>query len=106
MKHIYRPVRFYATVFAFTWSCWFVAILLEDGLVCTIALVLGLLAPSITATVTVFTSGDARLKEDFKQKITGLYRTVFFKPLSALFSLFAELPTSRCWSIVGCIVGR
>ena len=74
MKHTYRPVRFYATVFACTWGCWLAAILLKEGAVCTVALVLGLLAPSITAVVTVFSSGDARLKEDFKQKLTGLYR--------------------------------
>ena len=74
MKHIYRPVRFYATVFALTWGFWFAAILLEGGAACTTALLLGLLAPSITAVVTVFSSGDARLKKDFKQKLTGLYR--------------------------------
>ena len=74
MQHIYRPVRFYVTVFTCTWTCWFVAILLKEGVVCTIALLLGLLAPSITAIATVFSSDDERLKKDFKQKLTGLYR--------------------------------
>lgn len=40
MKHIYRPVRFYATVFAATWTCWVPAILLENEVLQTVALVL------------------------------------------------------------------
>lgn len=74
MKHTYRPVRFYATVFAATWTCWSAAILLDGEALKTIALLLGLLAPSITAICMVFTSGDKDLKQDFREKLTGLYR--------------------------------
>ena len=46
MKHIYRPVRFYATVFAFTWSCWFAAMLLKDGAATTKTQLLNIIAGS------------------------------------------------------------
>lgn len=74
MKHIYRPVRFYATVFAATWTCWVAAILLENEAFQAVALVLGLLAPSITAIITVFTSGSDELKQDFKEKLTSFHQ--------------------------------
>jgi membrane protease YdiL (CAAX protease family) len=78
MKYIYKPVRFYLTVFLFTWSFWFTAAIVSriDGqnAMSTIFLLLGLLTPPITALCTVLTSKSAALKKDLKEKLVGLFR--------------------------------
>lgn len=73
----YHPIRFYAICFLATWSFWILGAAVSRkggaGLSQTLMLA-GLLAPSITAVVTVFTSGSRALRADFKAKLTGFYR--------------------------------
>ncbi len=79
MEHYtYRPVRFYITVFAITWFFWLLAILFEKSSLLFLFMFLGLVTPAIVAVVTVFTSKNELLKQDFKRKIVGFYR---IKPL-------------------------
>lgn len=88
MEHyIYRPLRFYGICFAATWVFWIAAIFFgnqgNDGM--TILLMLfGLMAPAVTAVVTVLTSGCNALKQDLKRKLVGFYR---LKPLNILIAI-------------------
>lgn len=76
MEHyVYRPKRFYVTVFALTWGFWLLAILFKNNnTLLFLFMLLGLLMPALTAIVTVLTSGNKMLKDDLKRKITGFYR--------------------------------
>ncbi len=75
MEHYtYRPVRFYLTVFAFTWGFWLLAILFKDNPVMFVLMLLGLIAPATTAVVTILTSKNRMFIEDLKRKIIGCYR--------------------------------
>jgi len=82
MTYKYKPVRFYVTVFALTWSFWIAAAIVgrtSAGNSASLGLMLlGLLVPSAIALYTVLSSGDANLKKDLRLKFTGLFRV---KPL-------------------------
>lgn len=73
-KYTYRPVRFYAIVFACTWFWWLFAILFNEGGTLYLGMFLGLISPAVIAIITVFSSKNKALKQDFKQKIIGFYR--------------------------------
>ena len=77
-QYKYRPVRFYLTCFAATWAFWIAAAVLSrtpsDNGLSTILMLLGLIAPSATAIITVLTSGSKALKQDLKRKIVGFYK--------------------------------
>lgn len=77
-KYVYRPKRFYVTVFACTWFWWLFAILFNEGMSLYLGMFLGLVSPAVVAVVTVFTSKNKSLKQDFRKKIIGFYR---IKPL-------------------------
>ena len=72
-KYVYRPKRFYAIVFLVTWGLWIPAIFIKND-ISMLFMILGLLAPAVTAVITVFRSGNKELKSDFKRKIVGFYR--------------------------------
>lgn len=72
-KYVYRPKRFYAIVFLVTWGLWIPAIFIKND-ISMLFMILGLLAPAVTAVITVFKSGNKELKSDFKRKIVGFYR--------------------------------
>lgn len=76
--YVYKPVRFYIQVFAATWGFWLFAILFNNGLSCTLGMLLGLISPATIAIITVFTSKSDALKKDFKRKICNFYK---LKPL-------------------------
>ena len=82
MTYKYRPVRFYATVFALTWVFWIAAAIVgrttENNSVSLGLMLLGLFVPSAIALYTVLSSGDDALKKDLRLKFTGLFRV---KPL-------------------------
>lgn len=84
----YRPWRFYAICFAVTWSFWIIAGVAswtsDDGGVSAILMLFGLLAPAVTAVVTVLTSKSAALKADLKRKLVGFYRIRPFSILAAI----------------------
>lgn len=77
-QYKYRPVRFYITCFAATWSFWITAAILSrtpnDNGLSTLFMLFGLIAPSVTAVITVLTSGSPALRQDLKRKIIGFYR--------------------------------
>lgn len=73
-KYVYRPVRFYVTVFACTWFWWLLAIAFSEGSVLFIGMFLGLISPAVIAVITVLSSKNQALIHDFKKKITGFYR--------------------------------
>jgi membrane protease YdiL (CAAX protease family) len=79
--YVYKPKRFYITVFATTWVFWLFAILFNDGLTNTLGMVLGGLCPATVAIITVFTSKSDALKKDFKRKIFNFWK---LKPLYIL----------------------
>ena len=73
-RYTYRPFRFYITVFAVTWFFWLIAILCKESPLLFLFMFLGLVTPAVVAVVTVFTSKNKALKQDFKRKIVGFYR--------------------------------
>ena len=75
MEHYtYRPVRFYLTVFGFTWGFWLISLLFKNTALMFVTMLLGLIAPSVIAIVTIMTSKNKMLKEDLKRKLIGCYR--------------------------------
>ncbi|MCR5301246.1 MAG: CPBP family intramembrane metalloprotease [Lachnospiraceae bacterium] len=85
MEHyIYRPKRFYITVFALTWGFWLLALLFKDSPLMFVFMLIGLIMPATTAVVTVLTSHNKMLIDDLKRKIVGFYR---IKPLYIVFSV-------------------
>lgn len=87
-QYKYRPLRFYATCFAVTWAFWITAAIISgtqnDNGLSSLLMLLGLIAPAVTAVVTVLTSGSKELKQDLKGKLIGFYR---LKPSSILFAV-------------------
>ncbi len=83
-QYKYRPIRFYLTSFAATWFFWIISIFIDNPAACTAAMLLGLISPAVTAVITVFTSGNTELKNDFKRKILGFYK---LKPLNLLLAV-------------------
>ncbi|MDE5768869.1 MAG: CPBP family intramembrane metalloprotease [Oscillospiraceae bacterium] len=90
--YTYKPKKFYLTVFGLTWLFWILAIMFNEGHSLYIFMLLGLLMPAATAIVTVLTSKNQALKNDFKRKLIGFYR---IKPLNILFAvaIFATIVT-------------
>ncbi len=85
MEHYtYRPVRFYLTVFAFTWGFWLISLLFKNTPLMFVTMLLGLIAPSVIAVVTILTSKNKMLKEDLKRKLIGCYR---IRPLYILIAV-------------------
>lgn len=84
-KHRYRPLRFYVTCFAVTWTFWILAAVIsrspDDNGISALLMLLGLTSPAAIAVITVLTSGNKALKADLKRKLTGFYR---IRPLSIL----------------------
>ena len=84
-KYRYRPLRFYVTCFAVTWTFWILAAVIsrspDDNGISALLMLLGLTSPAVIAVITVLTSGNKTLKADLKRKLTGFYR---ISPLSIL----------------------
>lgn len=87
-RYKYRPVRFYVTCFLTTWIFWIGAVVIskseDDNGISSLLMLFGLMAPAVTAIVTVMTSRSKELKEDFKRKLIGFYR---IKPMSILMAI-------------------
>lgn len=69
----YRPVRFFALAYLFTWIFWISAAFLPGDLGAPLML-LGLLAPAAVSTIFVLVSGSDLLKKDLRIKLIGLYK--------------------------------
>jgi membrane protease YdiL (CAAX protease family) len=97
MKYQYRPIRFYLTVFVFTWAFWISAVFVPEHLRMTLML-LGLFVPSVTAIVTILTSKRKALKQDFRQKMFGSFRVKPFVVIAAIIAFFAIIAASILFS--------
>ena len=82
--YTYKPKRFYIIVFALTWLFWGLAIIFKNTSALFVLMMLGLIMPATVAVVTVLTSKNKALKDDFKRKLVRFYR---IKPLSLLFAI-------------------
>lgn len=95
-QYKYKPVRFYFTCFVTTWSFWIAAAIASktpnDNGLSALLMLLGLIAPSVTAIATVLTSGCKALKQDLKRKIVGFYRLKPYNIALAIL-LFAAIVT-------------
>lgn len=87
-QYKYRPLRFYVTCFSITWAFWIAAAIIskseKNNGISSVLMLLGLMAPAVTAVITVFTSGSRALKQDLKRKLVGFYR---IKPLNILIAI-------------------
>jgi membrane protease YdiL (CAAX protease family) len=63
-------------------------------------MLLGLLVPPITSLITVMTSGSASLKNDYKQKLVGLFRVKPLVVLTAIVSFFLIICVSILLSTI------
>jgi membrane protease YdiL (CAAX protease family) len=93
MAYQYKPLRFYLTVFIFTWAFWIAAIFVPEHLRMPLML-LGLLVPVVTAIATILTSGSAALKRDFKEKMFGAFRMKPLVVITAIIAFFAIIAVS------------
>lgn len=74
----YKPVKFWLIAMAWSWTCWATSALLatdkeHEGLALLFNFI-GLLAPSLSALIMIYGSGDAALKRDFKDRLLNLRR--------------------------------
>ena len=103
----YRPVRFYVTCFCVTWAFWIAASRVShsgnDGGATAVLMLLGLLAPAVTAIVTVQTSGSAALRRDLKRKLVGFYRV---KPFSILVAIVGFVAIVVCSILLSTLFGQ
>jgi hypothetical protein len=97
VKYQYRPVRFYLTVLALTWTFWIPGAFMSDdspGSLGMLFMLLGLFVPSITAIATVFSSGSKALKADFREKLFGAFRVKPFAVAASLITFCAIVAVS------------
>lgn len=102
-KYTYRPIKFYALAFLFTWGFWITAIIIGDESVSPAFMLLGLLSPAVIAVIMVFGSKSDALKADFKRKIIGFYR---LKPVNILLGIILFLLIVFASIIVSIIFGE
>lgn len=69
----YKPVRFFALAYLFTWLFWIPAVFLPETIGAAL-MVVGLIAPAVVSTLFVLLSGSAVLKKDLRNKIVGFYK--------------------------------
>ncbi|MBO4903446.1 MAG: CPBP family intramembrane metalloprotease [Lachnospiraceae bacterium] len=89
-KYIYRPKRFYLITFALTWGFWILALVFKNTPLLFPFMLLGLIMPAGTAVVTVMTSGNKSLKDDFKRKLFRFYKVRPLQILTAM-AVFAAI---------------
>lgn len=98
--YVYKPKRFYVQVFIATWAFWLFAILFNEGLTCTIGMVLGVLCPASIAIITVFTSKNEALKKDFRRKIFNFWKLKPFYILGGYLIMAAIIFCSILFSLL------
>ena len=69
----YKPVKFFALAYLFTWIFWIPAIFLP-GNIGFVLMAVGLLAPAVVSTLFVLLSKSDALKQDLKNKLIGFYK--------------------------------
>lgn len=103
-KYQYRPIRFYVTCFIATWVFWIAAAFISrsenDNGVSLLLMLFGLMAPAITAVITVLTSGSKELKADLKRKLIGFYRIRPCSILAAIIGFMIIVAVSILFSLL------
>ena len=106
-RYRYKPIRFYVICFSVTWGFWIAAAIIskseKDNGLSTLLMLLGLMAPAVTAVTTVFTSRSKALKNDFKRKIVGFYR---IKPLSILAAIIGFIAIAAISILFSTLFGQ
>ena len=82
-QYRYRPVRFFASAYLFTWIFWIPAVFAPENAGAVLMLA-GLLAPAAVSTVFVMASGSKPLKQDLKNKIFGFRKVNWLNVLLAI----------------------
>lgn len=74
----YKPVRYFAYVYFFTWLFWFGAAFFSRREAAPgfslVLMILGLFVPAAVSLVMVLTSASPALKKDYREKLCGFYR--------------------------------
>lgn len=106
-KYKYRPVRFYVTCFLVTWTFWIAAAVIsktdKGNGISSLLMLLGLMAPAVTAIITVLTSGSKALKQDFKRKLISCYR---IKPLNIVLAIIVFMGIVVASILISLLVGQ
>ena len=102
-----KTVRYFCTVFIFTWVFWVIAIFLSrsdnDNGMSTLFLLLGLVMPTAITLVMIFTSKNAELKQDFKEKLFGITR---MRPLNIILSIILIGAIIVCSILLSLLFGQ
>ncbi|MBR1584967.1 MAG: CPBP family intramembrane metalloprotease [Clostridia bacterium] len=69
----YKPVKFFALAYLFTWIFWVPAIFASEN-VGVMLMAVGLIAPAVVSTLFVLLSKSDALKRDLKNKLIGFYK--------------------------------
>ncbi|MBR5109748.1 MAG: CPBP family intramembrane metalloprotease [Clostridia bacterium] len=69
----YKPVKFFALAYLFTWIFWIPAIFVSEDIGVAL-MALGLIAPAVVSTLFVLLSKSDVLKRDLKNKLVGFYK--------------------------------
>ena len=69
----YKPVKFFALAYLFTWIFWIPALFLPENAAVALMAV-GLIAPAVVSTLFVLLSKSDALKKDLKNKLVGFYK--------------------------------
>lgn len=97
-KKEYKPVIFYSLTFLFTWTFWISALVLtkraNNEELALLLMIMGLFTPALVSLFMVLRSGNKRLKEDYKNKIVGLYKVDFKNIITAILSFFGIITVS------------
>lgn len=72
-RYRYKPAKFFALAYLFTWIFWIPAIFLPENAGMAL-MAAGLLAPAVVSTLFVLLSKSDALKRDLKNKLIGFYK--------------------------------
>ena len=92
-KYVFKPVKFFAMAYLFTWTFWIPAIFVPGSAGAGLMFI-GLLAPGVVSTVFVLASGSPELKKDLKNKIIGFYKVKWINVFLGIgvFAMFRVSP--------------
>ena len=83
-RYKYKPVKFFALAYLFTWIFWIPAVFLPGNIGFALMAV-GLLAPAVVSTLFVLLSKSDALKQDLKNKLIGFYKVRWANVFLAVF---------------------
>ena len=98
----YKPVKFFALAYLFTWIFWIPAIFISQD-VGVLLMAAGLIAPAVVSTLFVLLSKSDALKRDLKNKLVGFYKVKWVNVFLAVL-LFAAIVV--CSILLSLIFGQ